>query len=85
MPTSRHYAAVPWSDDPEIQKLRLTYNAAVAAHAHCARAITEALMGGQSPSQAATEAEAKARARMHDTRAQLHMAMARALNPEQPA
>jgi hypothetical protein len=72
---------MPWTNDPEIQALRLRYNAAVSAHAACARALTEAAMRGDLPTQAAVEAEAKARERMNDARAQLHVAMARALPP----
>jgi hypothetical protein len=87
VPRTWQNAAVPWNDDPEIQKLRLTYNAAVSAHVHCSRALAETSLRGDLPSQAAIEAEAKARVRMHDARAQLHIAMARAIegaNPEQP-
>jgi hypothetical protein len=70
---------MPWRDDPAIQSLRLTYNVAVSAHADCSRALTEAAMRGELPSQAAIDAETKARARMNDARAQLHVAMARAI------
>jgi hypothetical protein len=72
-------AAVPWTDDPAIQSLRLTYNAAVSAHADCSRALTEATLRGDLPSQAEIDAEAKARARMNNARAQLHVAMTRAI------
>jgi hypothetical protein len=70
---------MPWSDDPAIQSLRLTYNAAVSAHADCSRALREAVLRGDVPLQAAVEAEAKARARMDDARAQLHAAMRNAI------
>jgi hypothetical protein len=70
---------MPWNQDPEIQALRLKYNAAVSAHAACARTLTEASMRGDVPTRAAIEAEAKARAVMNQARAQLHEAMARGL------
>jgi hypothetical protein len=70
---------MPWNDDSEIQALRLMYNATVSAHASCARALTEATMRGDAPADSAIEAEAKARERMEQARAQLYAAMARAL------
>jgi hypothetical protein len=79
---------MPWNTNPDIQALRLRYNAALAAHADCSRRLIEALMAGQSPSQPLVEAEAKARATVDDARKDLHAAMAKALgspvDPELP-
>ena len=66
---------MPWSHDQSIRTLRLTYNAAVAAHANCSRSITEARMSGQAPSPELVEAEANARTTLNDTRAKLLAAM----------
>jgi hypothetical protein len=71
---------MPWNDDPTMQALRLTYNAAVAAHADRARAITDATLCGETPSPAAIEAEAKARLQLAAAREKLHAAMARAMS-----
>ena len=73
-----------WNDDAAMQSLRRAYNAAVAAHADCSRALTEASFRGDLPSQDAVDAEAKARATMNDARARLHVAMARALTGDDP-
>jgi hypothetical protein len=75
---------MPWNDDSATQSLRLTYNAAVSAHAECSRALAEAASSGSLPSQAATEAEAKAKARLNDARAQLYVAMTRAIEGAGP-
>jgi hypothetical protein len=64
-----------WNNDPAMQALRLTYNAAVDAHATCARALTEAVIRGEQPSAALIEAEARAKARLHEARAKLHATM----------
>jgi hypothetical protein len=72
---------MPWSHDQATQSLRLTYNAAVAAHADCSRALTEASMRGEAPSPALVEAALAARLKLEDSRARLHAAMASALGP----
>ena len=71
--------AMPWSHDPWVQTLRLTYNAAVGAHAACARAITDATIRGEIPSAQLLESENTARLRLDEARAKLHAAMATAL------
>ena len=63
---------MPWSHDPTVQTLRLTYNAAVGAHAACARAITDATMRGEIPSQQLLESENKARLRFNSARKAAH-------------
>lgn len=73
---SKKNNTMPWSHDPSVQALRLTYNAAIAAHAACARVLTEASIRGETPSHAAMEAEVAARARLDDARSKLHAAMA---------
>jgi len=70
--------AMPWNDDQAVQALRMTYNAAVSAHAGCSRALTDAALRGERPSPEMVEAEAKARARLDEARDRLHAAMARA-------
>jgi hypothetical protein len=72
---------MPWSHDRATQSLRLTYNAAVAAHSNCLRALTEASMRGGGPSPALVEAERGARLKLEEARARLHAAMASALGP----
>jgi hypothetical protein len=72
---------MPWSHDSATQSLRLTYNAAVAAHSNCVRALTEASMRGEGPSSALVEAERAARQSLEEARAKLHAAMASALGP----
>ena len=79
---------MPWNDDPSMQALRLAYNAAVSAHANCARALTESALRGDIATQDAVAAEAKARAALNQARSDLHAAMARAITgqvPEKPA
>ena len=70
---------MPWIDDPTIRSLRLAYNAAVAGHSACFRALSELVMRGEQPSSTAIEAEAAAKARMVEARRRLHAAMARAM------
>jgi hypothetical protein len=70
---------MPRTDDPAMQSLRLTYNAAVSAHADCSRVLTDAALRGELPSQAEIDAGAKARDTMNDARAHLHLAMTRAI------
>jgi hypothetical protein len=72
---------MPWNHDPTMQALRMAYNAAVAAHAERARAVTEALMRGEADPAELIEAEAKARHQKEVARRKLHAAMARALEP----
>jgi hypothetical protein len=67
---------MPWNDDPAVQALRMTYNAAVSAHSGCAKALTDAALRGEAPSLQMVEAEAKARARLDEARDRLHAAMA---------
>jgi len=62
-----------------MQALRLTYNAAVDAHATCSRALTESVIRGEQPAAPLLEAEARAKARLSEARAKLHEAMARAM------
>jgi dihydroxyacid dehydratase/phosphogluconate dehydratase len=70
---------MPWNSNPTMQALRLTYNAAVAAHAACSRALMEATLCGGQASPELIEAEAKAKALLAETRARLHNAMALAM------
>jgi tellurite resistance protein len=70
---------MPWNSNPAMQALRLTYNAAVAAHASCSRALTEATLRGGQASPELIEAEAKAKARLAEAREMLHTAMAVAM------
>jgi lysozyme family protein len=72
---------MPWNSDPAMQSLRLAYNAAVAAHAGCARALTDAALRGEQPTPAMVEAAANAKARLTATREKLHAAMALAMAP----
>jgi hypothetical protein len=74
---------MPWSKDASTQSLRLAYNAAVAGHANCSRALTEATMRGDAPSLALIEAEQKARSVLDSARAKLHAAMASAIGAAQ--
>jgi hypothetical protein len=70
---------MPSNNDRAMDALRITYNAAVTAHAGCTRALTAvALRGEQAPSDM-LEAEAKARIHLTEARARLHSAMARAM------
>ena len=73
-------AAMPWTKDAAIRSLRLTYNAAVSAHAACSRALAEATLRGDVPTPALVEAERKAKLRLEEARARLHQAMANALS-----
>jgi hypothetical protein len=70
---------MPWANDPAIQSLRLKYNAAVAAHKDCSRALMEASMRGDLPTASLVDAETKARTTMNDVRAQLLAAMTQAI------
>jgi hypothetical protein len=72
---------MPWNDDPVIRALRLTYNAAVSAHADCSRALTDTALRGERAPQEMVEAEARARVRLADAREKLHAAMAIAMGP----
>jgi hypothetical protein len=65
--------------DSTLQALRLKYNAALAAHQGCVRALTEAGMGGTPPSSAAIEAEARASAELERARTALLAAMTEAI------
>jgi len=70
---------MPWNDAPTIQALRMTYNAAVAAHASCTRALTRVALSGEQPQADVVAAEAKAKARLVEAREKLHTAMALAM------
>ena len=59
----------------------MAYNVAFAAHANCARALTEALMRGDADTKTLVEAEFTARRQKEEARKKLHAAMARALGP----
>ena len=70
---------MPIDNDAAMQALRMTYNAAVTAHAGCTRALTDvALRGEQAPSDM-VEAAAEARACLAEARERLHTAMALAM------
>ena len=75
-PVSISMPRTRWDSDPEMHALRFTYSVAVAAHAACSRALTEATMGGAEASPELIGAEAKSKARMAEARAKLHSAMA---------
>ena len=75
---------MPWHNDPEMQALRLAYNAALTAHADRAHAVTEAMLQGQQPPPDLVEAEAKARAHLNAARKRLHDAMASAIRSGDP-
>ena len=66
-------------NDATLQSLRLTYNAALAAHQGCMRALTEASMAGTSPSAASVESEARARHELDRARGRLLAAMTEAI------
>jgi hypothetical protein len=72
---------MPWSHDPKVQALRLKYNAALAAHQACARALMEAALAGISPSGSAVEKEVEARAELDRAREALYAAMASIVAP----
>ena len=70
---------MPWNKDAAIQTLRLTYNAAVSAHAACSRALAEATLRGDVPTPTLVEAERNAKQRLEEARRKLHQAMAAAI------
>jgi len=70
---------MPWNDAPTIQALRMTYNAAVAAHASCTRALTRVALSGEQAQPDMVAAEVKAKARLVEAREKLHAAMALAM------
>jgi hypothetical protein len=70
---------MPWTNNPEIDSLRMTYNAAHSAHQGCARALIEARMQGAAPSHDLVEAESKARRRLADVRSALLAAMTKVI------
>lgn len=70
--------AMPWSDD-ETRALRLRYNAAQAAHADAARALTEACIRGNVPTADLIESERQAKSVLEGARRSLHEAMSRAI------
>lgn len=61
------------------RSLRLKYNAALAAHQGCRRALTEASMAGTGPSPALVDNEAKARRELDRARDALLAAMTEAI------
>ena len=67
-----------------LQALRLTYNAALAAHQGCMRALIEATMAGTVPTVAIVENEARARHELERVRERLLAAMTDAITG-QPA
>jgi anthranilate phosphoribosyltransferase len=71
---------MPWTNDRDIAALRMSYNVAVAAHSERARALTEALMRGDT-SPEFVEAEATTRRLKEEARNKLHAAMAKAIGP----
>jgi hypothetical protein len=70
--------------DATLQTLRLKYNAALAAHQGCTRALTEALMAGTSPTDSLVASEAKARETLNIAREQLLAAMTESITGEAP-
>jgi hypothetical protein len=71
---------MPWNDDSVIRSLRLTYNAALAAHLARSRALAESVMRGEHPSPTLVGAEEAAKIRMIEARSKLYAAMATAMN-----
>jgi hypothetical protein len=67
-----------------LQTLRLKYNAALAAHQGCTRALTEAMMAGTTPDKALVESEAKAREALNLARERLLAAMTQSITGEAP-
>jgi len=67
-----------------MQALRMTYNAAAAAHASCTRALTHVALSGEQARPDMVAAEAKAKASLVEARQKLHTAMALAMagNPK---
>jgi len=55
---------MPWNDAPTIHALRMTYNAAVAAHVSCTRTLTRVALSGEQPQADIVAAEATAKARL---------------------
>jgi hypothetical protein len=78
---SMYEVAMPWSHDPNVQALRLKYNAAFAAHQASARGLSQAGVGGTVPSSAAVDSEARARVGLVSARAALFAAMAAIVAP----
>lgn len=70
--------------EARLQALRLRYNAALAAQQGCARALSEATIGGTPASSALVEMDAKARAELERARAALLAAMTESITG-QPA
>lgn len=70
---------MPWNDASNMQSLRMTYNAAVSAHASCTRALTQVALSGQQPPPDMVAAEARAKTRLVEAREKLHTAMALAM------
>ena len=68
--------------DATLQTLRLKYNAALAAHQGCMRALTEALMAGASPTETLVASEAKARETLNAARERLLAAMTESITGE---
>jgi hypothetical protein len=68
--------------DATLQTLRLKYNAALAAHQGCTRALTEAMMAGTTPDKALVESEAKAREALNLARERLLAAMTQSITGE---
>jgi hypothetical protein len=72
------------TQDATLQALRLKYNAAVAAHQGCLRALTEAGLAGTTPSAWLIENENRARHELDQARERLLAAMTEAITG-QPA
>jgi hypothetical protein len=70
--------------EAKLQALRLTYNAALAAHQGCLRALTEATMAGTAAPAALVESESRARRELERARDRLLAAMTEAITG-QPA
>lgn len=75
---------MPWTDDAAVRSIRLAYNAALAAHSSCARALNEATMRGEIPTSELIEAEKRALKQLNEAREKLHAAMASAIAPHEP-
>jgi hypothetical protein len=73
-------------NDATLQALRLKYNAALAAHSGCLRALTDATIAGAAvPSAALLEAEAKARQELDRARDGLLAALTEAITGQAAA
>jgi hypothetical protein len=70
--------------DATLQALRLTYNAAFAAHQQCLRALSEARLAGTTPSAALLDRETKARQELERARECLLAAMTEAITGRPP-